>query len=175
MPRKRGGETKKMKMRSSMIIILLAMGAILSLPIASVHAKKATQFTGTGETLGVSPGTFVKQMGVNVLVVGNEIYAEHIWDSSPWVAATFGRGDIVNTVDTIMNIDSGHTIFKGTHVLTFDSGIVLTGTIGGKRMWVDDKGWVTTGTWISSGGGYKVIWHFDSRLERQDFGVIIEV
>jgi hypothetical protein len=164
-----------MKKLTLIFVILLAAGMVLSVPVASVHAKTATQFTGTGETTGVLPGTVVKQMGVNELVVGTEISAEHIWDSSPWVAATFGRGDIVNTVDSINNIDTQHNIMKGTHVLTFDSGIVLTGTVHAVRLLVDGKGFVTIGTWVSSGGGYKVIWHFDSRLERQDYGVIIEL
>jgi hypothetical protein len=35
--------------------------------------------------------------------------------------------------------------------------------------------WVTTGSWVGAGDGYLVIWHYDSRLERQDYGVIIEL
>jgi hypothetical protein len=147
-----------------------------ALPVTSVRAKTVTQFTGWAQSMGPpSFGPVVKQMGVNELSIGTEIYYEHTWDSSPWVEATFGRGEIVNTVDSITNINSGHSIMKGTHVLTFDSGIVLTGTIHGKRMWVDDKGWVTQAFWISYGDGYKVIWQFDSRKARQDSGVIIEL
>jgi hypothetical protein len=175
MPRKQGGETMNMKRRTSLIILLLTAGMVISLPVASVYAQKATQFTGTGETIGFAPGTFIKQMGVNVLVVGNEIYAEYNWDSPSWVATTFGEGDIVNTVDTITNLDTEHTIFKGTFVMTFDTGIELTGSINGKRMIVDGKGFVTTGTWVGAGNGYKVIWHFDSRKDPNVFGVIIEL
>jgi hypothetical protein len=62
----------------------------------------------------------------------------------------------------------------------------LTGTVTAHR-WMDEignwvttgswvgAGWVTTGSWVGAGDGYLVIWHYDSRLERQDYGVIIEL
>jgi hypothetical protein len=62
----------------------------------------------------------------------------------------------------------------GTHELTFDC-LTLTGTVTG-HIFLDDTGnRVTIGSWVSAGDGYLVIWHYDSRLERQDYGVIIEL
>ena len=62
----------------------------------------------------------------------------------------------------------------GTHVLEFDSGITLTGSVFG-RIYLDSNGErVTLARWVSYGGGYKVIWQFDSRKDRQDSGVIIK-
>lgn len=165
----------KTKILTSMIIILFAVGMIFSVSVTGVQAKKVTRFTGWAQSLGMpSFGPVVKQMGVNELSVGTEIYYEHTWDSSIWVETVFGRGEIINTVDSITNIDTQHSVMKGTHVLTFDSGIVLTGTMHGKRMLVDGKGWVTQAFWVSENDDYKVIWQFDSRKVRQDSGVIIE-
>jgi hypothetical protein len=149
---------------------------VFSLPITGVQAKKVTRFTGSAIGLGPpSFGPVVKQMGVNELSIGTEITYQHTWNSSDWVKITFGTGVIVNTVDSITNIDTFHSIMKGTHVLTFTNGLILTGTFHAKRMFVKGKGWVTQAFWISYGGGYKVIWQFDSRKAWQDSGVIMEM
>jgi hypothetical protein len=138
-------------------------------------SSTATPFTGWAE--GAAPpefGPVVGTMDDIELVEGTKIHYYHTWDSSNWVNTTFGLGRIINTFNSVNNMTDGSSIMWGTHELTFDC-ITLTGTVTAHR-WMDDTGnWVTTGSWVGAGDGYLVIWHYDSRLARQDYGVIIEL
>jgi hypothetical protein len=137
--------------------------------------SEATPFTGWAE--GAAPPDFGPVIGTMddiELVEGTKIHYYHTWDSSCWVNTTFGLGRIVNTFNSVNNMTDASSIMWGTHELTFDS-VTLTGTVTAHR-WMDEIGnGVTTGSWVGAGDGYLVIWHYDSRLERQDYGVIIEL
>jgi hypothetical protein len=184
----------KTKLYTSIIVTLVIVGVTLAIPVPSVQAwgcRCKTRFTGyaspdivpDGTPSPAIPGSPIWDWGELVhakdgyeLWKGVKIGYNHIWDSSSWVEATFGEGRIVNTVWNL-NTPDGTSYMWGTHVLEFDSGIVLRGTVSGKR-YPDPSapdGSTTISRWVSVGDGFKVIWKFDSRLDRQDSGVIIEL
>jgi hypothetical protein len=141
-------------------------------------ASEATPFTGWAEPAMLppvlDPGVLAATVGDWELWKGTQINYFHYWDSACWVNKTFGDGEIINTFNGIADTTTGSQILVGTHELTFDC-LTLTGTVTG-HIFLDDTGnRVTIGSWVSAGDGYLVIWHYDSRLEQQDYGVIIEL
>jgi hypothetical protein len=178
----------KTKLCTSIIVVLVIIGVALAIPVPSAQAWGCkTHFTGwarpkivgPGEpgipgTPILNPGTLVKEWGDYQLWDGVQIQYYHTWDSPSWVDETFGEGVIVNTVKSLNNLQDGSSTMWGTHVLTFDD-ITLTGWVYGKRYTDAEGNSVTRSWWVSRGDGYRVIWQFDSRKDRQDSGIIIEV
>jgi hypothetical protein len=140
--------------------------------------SEVTPFTGWAEPAMIppvlDPGVLAATVGDWELWKGTQITYFHYWDSACWVNKTFGDGKTINTFNGIADTTTGSQVIVGTHEITFDC-LTLTGTVTG-HIFLDDTGnRVTIGTWVSASDGYLVLWHYDSRLERQDYGVIIEL
>ena len=159
----------KTKMLTSMIIIVLVAGMILTLPVSIVQAGSSRQtktyFEGTASFAGVDDSNVVvKQFGDYVLTKGLIVQFNHVWES-------FGEGfNVNNPLNSLLKPD-GTTIMWGQHVLAFGS-VTLTGYFYGKQT---PDGPLTV-YFVDRGDGIKVIWRYVGDLFTGVVsGVIIEL